>query len=130
MENESTVPVSQNPVKRYFTAMPILFPLIGLFLLTMAGLEFWNYGTDSGYMLIYWLRPILFAVYALLWVPVCFARKWAALSFLIVSILGMAYFLFGPDNNLKHAIGDVLILPIPANVLFSFLLLFYYRRMK
>lgn len=120
----------KNLVKRYFTKMPIFFPLIGLFLLVMAGMEFWNYASDGGYLLIYWLRPVLFLIYALLWVPICFAKKWAALSFLILSILGMSFFLFGPSSSLKGAIGDVYIMPIPANILFSFLVLFFYRKLK
>jgi hypothetical protein len=119
-----------NILKRYFTKMPVFFPLIGLFLLAITANEFWSYATDSDFGFIYWLRPLLFLVYALLWIPICFAQKWAALGFLVVSILGMALNLFGPDIQLKHAIGDVLIKPIPINVLFSFLVLFYFRRLK
>lgn len=130
MEKELELAPGQNLVKRYFKQMPVFFPLVGLFLLVMAGMEFWNYASDGGYLLIYWSRPVLFLVYALLWIPICFAKKWAALSFLILSILGMAFFLFGPDITLKHAIGDVYILPVPANILFSFLVLFFYRKLK
>ncbi|KAA5536526.1 hypothetical protein F0919_02335 [Taibaiella lutea] len=130
MEKELELSQEQNLLKRYFKQMPVFFPLIGLFLLVMAGIEFWNYAGDGGYLPVYWLRPILFLVYALLWIPICFGKKWAALGFLILSILGMAFFLFGPDITLKHAIGDVYIMPIPANILFSFLILFFYRKLK
>lgn len=127
---ELPVAQDQNLIKRYFTQMPIFFPLVGLFLLAIALIEFWSYAGDSDFGPIYWLRPILFMAYAILWIPICYAKKWAALSFLVLSILGMAFYLFGPDIVLKHAIGDVLIMPVPANILFSFLILFYYRKMK
>ena len=122
--------VSGNILKRYFTQMPIFFPLIGLFILALAIAEFWSYGTDSNYGAIYWLRPILFLLYAIFWIFICFGKRWAAICFLILSMAGMAFNLFGPDMVLKHAIGDVLIYPIPINILFSFLLLFYFRRLK
>jgi hypothetical protein len=130
MEKELELSPERNIVKRYFKQMPVFFPLIGLFLLVMAGIEFWSYANDSGYLLVYWLRPVLFLAYALLWLPICFAKKWAALGFLVLSILGMAFFLFGPGGTLKSAIGDVYVLPVPANILFSFLILFYYRKLK
>lgn len=122
--------VHKSIIKRYFTTLPIFFPLIGLFLLGIAANEFWNYASDDNFSPIYWWRPILFLVYFLFWIPICFAKKWGALGFLILTILGMSFFLFSPNIPVKRAIGDVLVMPIPANVLFSFLVLFYYRRMK
>lgn len=132
MQNEVATgnEVPQNILKRYFKQMPIFFPLIGLFLLALALIEIFSYATDDGYGTIYLLRPALFLLYFLFWSLVCLAKKWGAFGFLFLTIAGMAFFLFAPDIVLKHAIGDVLILPIPANVFFSFLLLFYFRRMK
>jgi hypothetical protein len=132
MEKELELPkeTSKNLIVRYFTQMPIFFPLIGLFMLGLALSECWSYATDHDYGAIYWFRPVLFFIYFLIWVPICYAKKWAGFTFLILSILGMSFDMFGPDIMLKHAIGDVLIKPIPINILFSFLLLFYFRRMK
>jgi len=130
LELQQSPATEGNVVKRYFRTMPLLFPLVGLFLAAMAAIEFGSYISDHGFAPVYWSRPILYGLYFFFWLFVCFARKWAALGFLLLTIAGMAWFLFGPDMQFKHATGDVLIMPIPVNVLFSFLLLFYYRRMR
>jgi hypothetical protein len=135
MEAKSEAVSKKNILKQYFTNMPVMFPMIGLFLLFMTVMEALNYLGDSGYPAMYLLRPVILFLYFIFWAGACCARKWAALAFLCLTIINVAFYLFGPkgpDAYLQHAIGDILFLydRVSVNMIFSFLLLFYFRRMK
>jgi len=119
-----------NVLVRYFKTMPIFFPLIGLFLLFLTFYEALNYLGDDSVSHLYWLRPLVLALYFLCWAGACLARKLPAIGFVGLTIINVAFYLFGPDSILKRALGDLLFLPIPVNLLFAFLLLFFFRRMK
>lgn len=124
-------PEPSGPVwKRYFKAMPVIFPLVGLFLLGLAVVQAVTFLGDESVGRIYWLRPVLALLYFLFWAGACLQRKAFAMAFLVLTILNVAFHLFGPDSVAKHALGDMLFLPIPVNIVFSFLLLFYFRRMR
>lgn len=132
MEEEIVVsPEARKPFwVQYFTRMPIVFPLVGLFLLAMAAFEAWNYLGDNEVSSIYWLRPVIMLLYFLFWAGACFGSKKAGLAFLVLTIANVAFYLFGPDSVPKRALGDILFIPLPVNILFSFLLLFYFRRLQ
>lgn len=130
-ENKAALPEGRrNVIVQYFTRMPVVFPLVGLFLLVLAGAEAWNYYGDGEVSFLYRLRPAVLLLYFLFWAGVCFERKKAGLAFLCLTILNVAFYLFGPESVMKHALGDLLFIPLPVNILFSFLLLFYFRKLK
>ena len=134
-EIEEKPQVSKNIIKQYFTNMPIMFPMIGLFLLFMTFTEAQNYIGDDSVAKEYLWRPVILLLYTVFWVVACYKRKWGALAFLILTILNVSFYLFGPrgaDAYLKHAVGDILFLydKVSLNMIFSFMLLFYFRRMK
>lgn len=134
-------------LKKYFTTAPVIFPLIGLFHMglllyqTMVWLV-----PDVGF--VYWLRPVVLAAYTVCWVGACFLRKKFATAYLILTILTVSFHYFCPStvNNfdgqsffqgvykqivlLHGAVSDVLLVPLPTNILFSFIILLYYRRMQ
>jgi hypothetical protein len=120
----------KNIFMRYFTVMPIFFPLIGLFLLGLSLFECWNYLADDSVFALYRFRPVVMLLYFVFWAAACMGRKWGALAFIVLTILNVAFYLFGPDILLKRAFGDLLFVPIPVNLVFSFLLLFYFRKFK
>lgn len=132
MEEKVTTqkPEPKGLIDRYFTKMPIFFPLIGLFLLGMTIFEAWNYLGDNSVSYVFWLRPLVLLVYFLSWAGACLARKIPAIIFVVLTILNVILYLFGPEILLKRAIGDLLFSPIPVNLLFAFLLLFFFRKMK
>lgn len=132
MEHEVLSPQagSKNIFLRYFTAMPVFFPLVGLFLLGQFCYESWSYLTETDLPSIYLLRPAVLLLYVVFWSAACVARKWGAIAFIILTILNVSFYLFAPDMLLKHIFGDLLFVPIPVNLLFAFLLLFYFRRFK
>lgn len=120
----------KNILTRYFTELPIFFPLIGLFLLAMTLFEGMSFLGDSSVGHEYWFRPAVMLLYFIFWSVACLGRKWGAIAFIVLTILNVAFQLFGPEMVWKHALGDLLFLPIPVNLLFSFLLLFYFRKLK
>jgi hypothetical protein len=130
-ENKAAEPVVRKNIgQQYFSNMPIVFPLVGLFLLGLTLFEAWNYLGDHEVSLVYWLRPVVLLFYFLFWAGTCLGFKKAGLAFLVLTIVNVAFQLFGPDTLLKRALGDILFLPLPVNILFSFLLLFYFRKLK
>jgi hypothetical protein len=123
-------PASKGLLVRYFTEMPIFFPLIGLFLLAITIFEGWSFIGDDSVSRIYWFRPAVMFLYFIFWSATCLARKWGAIAFIVLTILNVSFHLFGPDMVAKRALGDLMFLPIPVNLLFSFLLLFFFRKFK
>lgn len=133
-------------LKKYFTTAPIIFPLIGLFHIFLFFYEgvLW---LDPHVGLMYWCRPVILLAYTVSWIGACFLRKKYATTYLILTILTVSFYYLCPStiNNLDgqgffqdifyqivllhRAVGDVLLDPLPANILFSFIILLYYRRM-
>lgn len=135
-------------IKQYFTTAPIVFPLIGLFHVGMlVYLSISWLSSSVGF--VYHLRPVVLAAYTALWIGTCFLRKKYATAYLVMTIVMVCfYYLFptGHFNNfdsqtffgslgdqlahLHDAVADILLYPLPANILFSFIILFYYRKMQ
>jgi hypothetical protein len=121
----------KNPIVRYFKAMPIIFPLITFFLIGQGIFEAFNYWGEEVGNNWYHGRAIVWFLYALFWIAVCFRQKWGAFAFIVLTILNVALHLFVPDHFMfKRALGDLLFIPLPINILFSFLILFYFRRLQ
>lgn len=117
-------------VGKYFKSLPIVFPLIGLFLIVMLAFESYYYLGDHTINAVYWLRPLVMLAYTFCWIFICLKKKWAAVAFLVVAIANVSFQLFGPkDMLLRKAIGDILFVPLPINLVFAFLVLFYYRKL-
>jgi len=132
LEQNISVPKaeSKNPLVQFFTRLPIFFPLIALFHIVLTGYEavFWI-GDDSVSQL-YWLRPVVMLCYTVFWCAACMAQKWGGIAYVVLTVANVAFHLFGPDIILKRALGDILFVPIPVSLLFSFVLLFYFKKMK
>lgn len=128
MSSSEELIVKQNISVRYFKNMPIIFPLTGLFLLAMFLFETWSWIGEDGVSALYKLRPVVLLAYFVFWSAACLKKKWGAMAFLILTILNVSFYFFAPDMMLKRAIGDILFKPLPINLLFSFLLLFFFRK--
>lgn len=135
-------------VKRYFTTAPIIFPLIGLFHIGIFIYQSISWvGAPVGFM--YQLRPVVLAAYTVAWIGACFLRKKYATTYLVLTIILVSFYYLFPEKHiynsdwqnifqyllvqvahLHDAVSDILLYPLPANILFSFIILFYYRRMQ
>ena len=107
-----------------------------------------SYIGDFSVSYYYWLRPFVLLLYTIFWIGCCFLKRRAALGYLVLTIVNVAFYFFGPENGLnldgrglsgvltdnviilKHAVGDLLFVPLPVNILFSFIILLYYQRMQ
>lgn len=134
-------------IKKFFTTAPVIFSLIALFhigLLLYVCITWF----DPGVSYWFWLRPVVMALYTWFWIGACYLKKRQATAYLILTIIMVTFYYFGPTggNNLDgqsifkdvydqlvllhRAVADILLDPLPANILFSFIILLYYRRMK
>ena len=129
-QSVSQKPEPQNILARFFSRLPIFFPLIALFHIGLTIYEAYYWVGDDSVSRLYWLRPAVLLLYVIFWCGACLLKKWAGIGYVILTVVNVAFHLFGPDIMLKRALGDLLFVPIPANLLFSFLLLFYFKRMK
>lgn len=134
-------------VKKFFTTAPVIFPLIALFHIGLLLYVCFTWFTP-GVSWWFWLRPVVLALYTWFWIGACYLRKREATAYLILTIIMVTFYYFGPGggNNLDgqsifgdaynqlvllhRSVADILLDPLPANILFSFIILLYYRRMK
>lgn len=134
-------------VKKFFTTAPVIFPLIALFHIGLL-LYFCLTWFDPGVSFWFWLQPVILALYTWFWLGACYLKKRRATAYLILTIVMVTFFYFGPSGGdnldgqsifgdaynqlvlLHRSVADVLIDPLPANILFSFIILLYYRRMQ
>lgn len=117
-------------LKSFFTTAPIAFPMIALFHIWLTISESVNYIGDTSVFLIFSLRPIVLLLYTIFWIGCCYLKKWAGFGYLFLTMLNVSFYLFAPPSILKEAIGDLLFIPIPVNMLFCFLILYYFKRMQ
>lgn len=117
-------------LKSFFTSAPIAFPMIAIFHIWLTISEAINYIGDTSVFPIYSLRPIILLLYTIFWIGCCYMKRWAGFGYLVLTLVNVSFHLFGPPSILKQAVGDLLFLPVPVNLLFCFLILFYFKRMQ
>ena len=100
---------------------PQLFPLVALFHIAMLIYVVWN-DISEPYA---WIQILWMLGYTVFWLFICDMKKWAALGYLALTVIDLVlrFTLKSPDN-LAIYVSDMFIL----DVLFSFFVLFYYRR--
>lgn len=104
---------------------PVIFPWIALFHVLIFFYEVWLYGdmldTPKG-----WLQPGWMLVYAVVWIYVCDLRKWAGLTYVGLSLLNLILY-FNLTNPFTR---DLYCSPLYLiDMLFSFFILFFYKRL-
>lgn len=124
-------------IKSFFKKAPFIFYFILAFHIYLTFTEILRYWGDTSVSYIYYFfRPFLYLLYTLAWLGVCMMKKWAGLAYLILTFLTVSFHLFIPVEPFstlavyKHALSDVLFIPIPVNLLFCFFILFYFKRIQ
>ncbi|MNX93552.1 hypothetical protein D3C86_1257360 [compost metagenome] len=72
------------------------------------------------------------------WIGATLFQKWGALGFLLLTALTVSVFYFATGMEYKRLLDILMlyipyegkVLPVPVNTLFSFAILYYYRRME
>ncbi len=122
--------MSKGFLYNFFRRPAVFFPLIALFHLGLTISEGLNYiGNDEVYRT-YWLIPVVLLLYTVFWSGATLYKKWGAIGYVILTVANVSLHFFGPPGIFKQALGDILFLPVPVNLVFSFLLLFYFRKME
>jgi hypothetical protein len=110
-------------------ALPVLFPLVGLFHLAMlliGAVQFAQLGElGSGLALgslAHWL------VYGLVWLLVClYQKRTAAIAYVALTSIELLLQFFGPEGSLIRELSKTL---FPFHILLCFFLLVYYKRFR
>lgn len=98
-----------------------MFPLVALFHIVMLGFSIFNASTEPLSSLI-WLQPLWMVVYTIAWVFVCGMKKWAALAYIIFTVLNV---------TLHFLAGDLYVSSLfLMDVVFSMILMAYYKHFK
>lgn len=126
-------------INNFFSRPPLIFPLVACFLLFLslneAQLFLFNGDTEP----IYKIRPVVMILMTIFWIGATLFHKWGAMGFLILTVVTVALYFFTPGIEYKQLLGNVLmlnipydgkILPVPMSIIFSFAILYYYRKME
>src|ERR1035437_7523279 len=105
---------------------PVLFPLVGLFHILWLLWIIWD-DRHLPFPGIEWLQVLWMAGFAFFWIAACDLRKWGALGYIVLTLLNAVLFLFVKNVNDR----DLYMSPVfLIGGLFSFFLIFYYKRFR
>lgn len=117
-------------VHNFFKRPPIIFPLVSIFFIAMSIMDASFWIGDKRIDIVYWCKPLVIIVYAILWIGATFLKRWAATGFIIFTILHLLLFLFVKEDMVGKIFDNGMVTPFPINIAFAVILLFYYRKMK
>lgn len=112
--------------KRIWQKPPILFPLVALF--HVALLLYMVYDTIAdpvgGWIL---MQPVIMLLYTVFWLFACDMKKWAAIGYILLTTANLALRFVLKDPSALNNFTDTL---FPADALFTFFLMFYFKRFE
>lgn len=116
--------ISESFLKRIVTKPPVLFPLVALFHLLMLAYSAWSYA-EFPFPSVYWIPVLWLLLYFLSWFFVCDFRRWAAFSYIGLTILNIVL-----HYTLKFESEIAIYTPpfLLVYVVFSVFVLVYFRR--
>lgn len=118
----------------FFKRPPVVMPIVALFLIIITALDLYDWFSliSAGKVNnIYVLRPLVLVVYTVFWCLATFLKRWAVMGFITFSILHIATFLFIKESPIVARILDnFMVNPLPMGILFSVILLLYFRKLK
>ena len=103
---------------------PMLFPLVGLFHVLWLLWTVWD-DRHEPFPDIAWLQVLWMTGYTIFWLGACDLRKWGALGYIILMIVDACIYLAARNHKVPETyISNMFLL----DGLFSFFLVFYYRK--
>ena len=114
-------------IVRLYKKPPIVFPLVALYHCFVLGIHLYysreDFTSQANLLETLWLLlSIVFLVF------VCDLKRWAALGYIGLTLLGMILQFSLPPGNLWHDLGTTALFPV--DLLITVFLLFYYKRFK
>lgn len=103
---------------------PVLFPLVGLFHVVLLLWIIWS-DRHMPFPGLVWLEVLWMAGYTFFWLAACDLHKWGALGYIILTIVNAGIYLAARNGQVsRDYVSNMFLL----DGLFSFFLLFYYKR--
>lgn len=108
-------------IQRLWQKPPVAFPAIGLIHVSALIYLVYDYITDP--VLI--AQPISMLLYTVAWLFACDLRKWAVFVYMGLTTLNLWARFMIDDAMIRNNYTDVI---FPADVIFTFILLLYYKK--
>lgn len=112
--------------KRMWQKPPIVFPLVALFHVGVLLYLLYDAIADPVYGAVM-MQPVLMLLYTVAWLFVCDMKKWAALVYIGLTTMNLLLRFTLVDPSMLNNYTDVL---FPADVLFTFFVMFYFKRFQ
>lgn len=103
-----------------------MFPLVALFHVVMLLYGIWQYSTEPFPSAI-WMQVLWMLLFTIAWVFICDMKRWAALLYIGLTITNILLRFFLTSSVDISNYTDAF---FPADILFSFFILFFYRRFE
>lgn len=112
--------------KRIWQKAPVVFPWIGIFHVVLLAYMLYSYITEpvTGWIL---MQPVFMFLYTVFWLFVCDMKKWAGLAYLGLTSVNLALRFVLTDVAMRNNFTDTI---FPADVLFTFFVMFYFKRFE
>ena len=108
-------------IRNWWIKPPTLFPWAALFHVGITAHAIWVFRAEPA---LAWFYPVSLIIYTVFWFFVCSMHRWAAIGYvLFTSVNLLLQNLF--QEGVWHSFGGAL---FPLDILFSFFVLFYYKR--
>ena len=118
--------MNESLFKRLITKPPILFPLAALFHIVICLSAIVSlYPTELSQK--EWARPGGMLLFSILSVFLCGMKKWAAIAYVLMSMLSLAIIYLHPNLSALLLFADSI---FPFNVILSFFILLLFKRFK
>lgn len=103
---------------------PMLFPLVGLFHILWLLYTLWD-DRHEPFPDVAWLQVLWMTGYVTFWLAACDLRKWGAMGYILLTLVDSSLYV----GAMYHKVPPVYISNLCLiDGLFSFFLLFYYKR--
>ena len=113
-------------IKDISTQLPLLFPMVALFHLFYLCQTVYSCIAEPFPSLI-WLQSVYALLYAFFWFMVCDLRRWASWGYIGVTCVNIALMVFLRQKHNGELFYASL---VPADALFVFFILYYYKRFR
>ncbi|MEZ5016916.1 MAG: hypothetical protein R2800_07675 [Flavipsychrobacter sp.] len=116
--------MNQSFIKRVWQKPPVLFPFVLVFHVLMLAFSTYTFSSEP-FPSAGWIQPLWMLLYTISWLFVCDLKRWAAFVYLGLTTLNlMLRFVWADDNSLALYIDTL----FPIDVLFTFFVMFYYKK--
>lgn len=115
----------------FFKRPPVVFPIVALFLIFFTIYDATQWIGNENVMYLNWWRPVPIAIYTVFWIAATLFKRWGAIAFVIFTILHLAAIIFLKESMwVGRLLDNFMVNPVPLALIFSAILLIYYRKIK